>query len=214
MRAKRGESLTKSVFLLAFDLRKEKLVNRRELGYLLRAAALAELMMSGNLADESGKARAVSAPADPDPLRAAVWEQIANSPPKAWQRWIRMDRRHAFRLVRDALAADRLIRVEQRRILLFRVERITLRRPYVSRRLADRVGRAIRGGRPVSRIESDVRALAALAAAARLKTVLLTGDRRRQKERIAALSTPIEPITTALRESVDAAARQGTAGGG
>jgi hypothetical protein len=60
---KQGESLTRSTFLLAFDLRKEKLTQRDVLGYLLRAAALAELLLAGNLADESGKARARTAPA-------------------------------------------------------------------------------------------------------------------------------------------------------
>ncbi|SDK23076.1 GOLPH3/VPS74 family protein [Nonomuraea jiangxiensis] len=212
-RAERGESLTKAAFLLAFDLRKEKLVNRRELGYLLRAAALAELMLGGNLADESGKVRAVSAPAGSDPLRSAVWEQIANSPPRSWQHWIGKDRTQAYRLVRDELAADRSIRVERHRVLVFRVERITLRRPYVSRRLAERVGRAVRGGRPVGHLGSDVRVLAALASAARLKTIPPARDRHHQKERIATLSEPIETITTALRKAIDAARRAATSGG-
>ncbi|MEV0235845.1 GPP34 family phosphoprotein [Nonomuraea sp. NPDC050786] len=203
---KQGESLTRSAFLLAFDLRKQKLTQRSELGYLLRAATLAELLLAGNLADESGKARARTAPAaEPGSLRAAVWEQISNSPPRSWRRWVRKDTGKAVRVVRDELAAARLISVERHRILLFPVERITLRKAYLSRRLAERVGRAIRGGRPVGHLDEDVRVLAALATAAQLRTVLPSSrETRLRQDRIQQLSAPVEPIATALRKSIEA----------
>ncbi|MBF8190665.1 GPP34 family phosphoprotein [Nonomuraea sp. K274] len=210
--AKQAESLPASAFLLAFDLRKERLANRGELGFLLRAAALAELMLAGVLADESGKARAVAEPADPGPLQAAVWEQITNSPPRSWRHWIRKDNAGAVRVVRDELAAARLVRVERRRILLFPVERITLRRPYVSRRLAERVGRAIRGGRPVARLEPDVRVLAALAGSARLRTVAPGREARHHADRIEQLAAPVEPVATALRKTVEAASQAKASG--
>ncbi|RVX43865.1 Golgi phosphoprotein 3 GPP34 [Nonomuraea polychroma] len=204
---KQSESLTRSAFLLAFDLRKGKLTQQGELGYLLRAATLAELLLAGNLADESGKARALTAPAaEPDSLRAVVWEQISNSPPRSWRRWVQKDSGKAVRVVRDELAAARVIRVERRRILLFPVERITLRKAYLSRRLAERVGRAIRGGQPVGHLDEDVRVLAALATAYRLKTVVPSWrETRLRRDRIQQLSAPVEPIATALRKSVEAA---------
>ncbi|MGN9842459.1 GOLPH3/VPS74 family protein [Nonomuraea sp. H19] len=204
-RVAQGESLPRSAFLLAFDLRKEKLTGRGSLGYLLRAAALAELLLGGNLADESGKARAVTAPADPGPLEAAVWEQIANSPPRSWRRWVGKDSSLAYRLVRDELEAARLIRVERRRILLFPAKRITPRRPYLSRRLAEQVGRAVRGGQPTGRLAQDVRVLAALAGAARLTVVLSEREWRRHTKRIEDLSAPVEPVATALRKIFDTA---------
>lgn len=211
---KQGESLTRSTFLLAFDLRKEKLTQRDVLGFLLRASALAELLLAGNLVDESGKARARTAPAaEPGSLPAVVWEQISSSPPSSWRQWVQKDNGKAFRLVRDELAAARVISVERRRILLFPVERITPRKAYLSRRLAERVGRAIRGGRPVGHLDEDVRVLAALATAARLKTVVPSWrERRLLRDRIRQLSVPIEPIATALRKSVEAATA-GSAGG-
>ncbi|MFG2075694.1 GOLPH3/VPS74 family protein [Nonomuraea maritima] len=207
MEKHQGEPLTRSAFLLAFDLRKERLVDRGLLGYLLRATALAELLLAGHLADEAGKVRAVSPPpAAAGPLHAAVWEQIDTSPPRTWRRWISKDHTDAFRLVRDELETARLIRVERHRVLLFPVERITPRKPYVSRRLVERVGRALHDGLPVSRVDADVRVLAALTASARLRTVLAArqGSRPR-KDRIAHLSTPVEPIATALRKVVAAA---------
>jgi hypothetical protein len=204
-RVERGESLTRSAYLLAFDPRKEKLTQWAELGYLLRAAALAELVLAGHLADESGKPRALTAPAArPGSLRAVLWDQISNSPPRSSQRWLMRDLSPSVRMVRDELAADRVIRVERRRVLLFPVERITLRKAYLSRRLAERVGRAIHGGRPVAHLDDDVRVLAALVTAARLQTVVpYSQEPRLRRERIQQLSAPVEPITTALRKCVE-----------
>lgn len=205
---RQDEPLTRSAFLLAIDLRKERLANRGQLGYLLRAAALTELLLAGNLADESGKARAVSAPAgaEPESLPAIIWEQISNSPPRSWQRWIRKDQGKAIRLVRDELAAARVIRVERRRILIFPVDRIAPRKAYLTRKLAERVGRAIRGGQPVGRLELDTRVLAALAAAAQITTVLPSRrETYQRRDRIQLLSAPVEPVATALRKTVQAA---------
>jgi hypothetical protein len=203
--AEQGESLPASAFLLAFDPRKERLAIGRDLGRFMRAAALAELVMNGNLADESGKARAVTAPARPGPLQAAVWEQITSSPPRTWRRWIDWDRTNAYRLIRDELATARLVEVEHHRFLVFRYERIKPRRLYLSRKLAERVGRAIRGGQPVGRVDQDVRALAALAAAVKLKTVVSGRELRERKGRLDELAGPVRPVSTALRKSVDAA---------
>jgi hypothetical protein len=126
---------------------------------------------------------------------------------------VQKDNGKAVLVVRDELAAARLISVERRRILLFPVERITPRKAYLSRRLAERVGRAIRVGRPVGHLDEDVRVLAALAMAARLKTVVPSRrETRLLRDRIQQLSVPIEPIATALRKSVEAAAA-GSAGG-
>ncbi|GAA2214640.1 hypothetical protein GCM10009850_101050 [Nonomuraea monospora] len=212
---KQDETLTRSAFLLAFDLRKERLTNRGELGYVLRAAAMSELLLEGSLADEAGKARAVREPADAGTgsLRAIVWEQISGSPPRSWRRWVAKDPAKAVRAVRDELAADRLIRVERHRVLFFPVERIVPRKAYLSRRLAERVGRAIRGGQPVGRVDQDVRVLAALAAAAGAKAILGRGEARRYRHRIEQLAAPVEPIATALRKSLESRRQSGAAGG-
>ncbi|GAB2934493.1 GPP34 family phosphoprotein [Nonomuraea fastidiosa] len=209
------EPLTRSAFLLAFDLRKDRLVQRMELGHLLRAAALAELLLQGCLTDEDGKAKAVHPPegAGSGSLPAIVWEQISASPPRSWRRWIRKDHAKAVEVVRDELAAERLIRVERRRVLLFPVERIVPRKPYLSRRLAERAGRAVQGGRPVGRVEPDIRVLAALAVAARLKAVAGRRDRA-ARDRLDQLGQPVEPIVTALRKAIDAVKKSGPSGEG
>ncbi|MEV0588627.1 GPP34 family phosphoprotein [Nonomuraea sp. NPDC050310] len=197
-----GESLAESVFLLAFDVRKQRLAGLSDLGYVVRAAVLAEFLLNGNVADEGGKVRPLTPPVAPTALEAAVWEQLSASPPRSWSRWINKNATLAYRLVRDELVAARLVHVEHRRILFFPVQRVTPRRPYVSRRLAERVTSAARGGQPVGRLPQELRALAALAAAAKMTTVLSQREWRQYRKRTDELSAPIEPITTALRKTL------------
>lgn len=202
---KPSESLPAQLFLLAFDLRKERLTGRSELGYLLRAAALAELLMHGHLVHTSGKACVASTPADLYPASAAVWTQIAQAPPRSWRRWIGTDRKLVFDLACDELAIAGVIKVERRRVLgVFPYTEITLRRPYVARRLHEQVGGAIRGGHPVKRIDPTIRALAALAAAGELSVVIGWTERLRYKARLTQLTEPIEPVTTALHKTITA----------
>ncbi|MCF6470326.1 GPP34 family phosphoprotein [Nonomuraea sp. MG754425] len=212
---KQDETLTRAAFLLAFDLRKERLANRGVLGYLLRATTLAELLLAGDLADDSGRARAVTAPAGAGPksLRAIVWEQISASPPRPWRHWVGKDHTKAVHLVRDELAADRLIRVERHWVLVFPVQRIVPRKAYLSRRLAERVGRAVRGSRPVARVERKLGALAALAVTARLKGVVDEREAHLHRDRIRQLATPVEPIVTALHKNIETAQYMKTSGG-
>jgi hypothetical protein len=208
-----AETLPEKVFLLAVDSRRGRLAGGFELGYTLRAAALAELLLRGHLRDESGKARVAKPASGLDPLLQAVWEEIEPAAPRSWRRWIARGRGRALRATRDVLAEKKVIRVEKRRILLlFPATRITLRRPHPVHQLAGEVRRAIRGGQPVARVEPRVGALAALASVSPIKTVLDSSGRRRFKERLATLGKPIEPIPAALREVI--AAMRASASGG
>jgi hypothetical protein len=205
------ESLPEKLFLLAIDTRRERLTGGPELGYALRAAALADLVLRGHLRDESGKASVAKPASGLDPLLRGVLEEIHQAGPRSWRRWITRGRGQAIRATREALAGAGLISVENRRVLgLFRATRTTLRRP--AHRLAEDVGRAIRGGQPVARVDPEVAALAALASAGPLRTVIGTGERRKFKRRLADLGGPIEPIPAVLRRAI-ATARSADSGG-
>ncbi|MFD2417062.1 GPP34 family phosphoprotein [Amycolatopsis pigmentata] len=195
------ESLPEKLFLLAVDARQERLRGGLELGYALRAAALADLLLRGHLRDESGKACVAKPASGLDPLLQGVWEEVERAGRCSWRRLINRGRGQAIRATRDALAGAGVIRVGKRRVLgLFPATKITLRGSV--HRLADEVGRAIRGGGPVARIDPDVAALAVLASAIPLRTVISVGERRRFKKRRAALGEPIEPIPDALRRVI------------
>nr|WP_316043364.1 GPP34 family phosphoprotein [Actinomadura sp. CNU-125] len=84
------ESLPARMFLLAYDLRKQKMTKRgRHLGYLLRAAALTELYLDGRLGDDDkARPRPGTPGADPYGLVAQIAEAAR---PRSWQHWVRKD---------------------------------------------------------------------------------------------------------------------------
>ncbi|TVT30747.1 GPP34 family phosphoprotein, partial [Amycolatopsis rhizosphaerae] len=193
-------SLPAKMFLLTYDARRDRFTARAELGYLLRAAALADLVLRGHLADESGKAWPVKPFTGADPVLSELWGRITGAPPRSWRRRLGPGRRQAIRSVRDQLAEAGLIGLEPRRALgLIPYSKVTVRDQASVRSLGERVGRAIRGGEPAVRVAPDCAVLAALAASAGLRVVLKLGERRRYRQRLAELGRPVEPICTALR---------------
>jgi hypothetical protein len=198
------ESLPAELFLLAYDTRKARLTRRSQLGYVLRAAALTELWLSGHLVDADGKARPGKAkPGVLDPLLGNVLGQVENAPGKKWRHWIRKDYRATVHVVRAQLAAERIIKVEQHRVLgIFPATRITLRHPRLATRLASRVNTATRASQPLSRVGPHDAALAALVAAGDLKVVLSGAQRRQAKVRLAQLTEAAGPVPPALRKVI------------
>jgi len=202
------------MFLLAFDPQRGKLTARGELAHMVRAAALADLVLNGHLTDEGGKPAAGGYPGQLDPVLMQVWEQISQASPKSWRRWIGKDRRRTYLSVRDQLAEARVLKLERRRIAgLIPYTRVVLRETGTARRLNERVGRAVRGSEPAYRVDPETAALAALASAAQLRVALSGKDRRRFKDRIRRLGERIEPISTALRKTISAQRAAAASGG-
>jgi hypothetical protein len=211
-------SLAERLYLLSYDPTRKRFTGSGERGLLLRAAALTELLAAGALRDEGGKAVAVPAARPPqDPLLALVLEEIgASGRPRTWQHWVRHRDRHAKGLVRDRLAAARWIRVQPRRLLgLFPVDDVTVRDTRAVRRLLDSARSALHGARAEGIAEADAAAVA-LAAAARLRTVVSRADAKQRQDRIEALTARTGPVAKALRKAVDSrhAATAAAAGGG
>lgn len=198
------ESLPAKMFLLAFDLRRNRLTARDELGYLVRAAALADLVLNGRLRDEGGKVMATGPVSAADPVFDDLWSAIEADPGRSWRRWIERGRRETFAAVRGQLAAGHVISAEPARFLgLFPYTRVTLRDTRAARRVAEQVSRAIRGGQAASRVDSDAGVLAALAAAGQLRVVAGIRDRRQFKSRLDTFGEPVEPIVKALRRAIN-----------
>lgn len=199
------ESLPAKLFLLAFDSRRGRLTARDELGYLLRAAALAELVLNGRLRDEGGKAVAGDRVPGGDPVLDELWAEVEAGGARSWRRLVERDRKRTFRAVRDQLAGARVVQLEDARFLgLFPYTRVVLRDSRYARRIAEQVGRAIRGGQPQDRVPQDAAVLAALAAAGQLKVVLGGRDRRQFKDRLDRFAEPVQPIAKALRRALTA----------
>lgn len=195
------ESLPARMFLLAYDLRKQRMGGTAgRLGYVLRAAALTELYLDGRLVEE----RRRPAPGTPGDDPYGVVGQIASSRPRSWQYWVRKGNRSMVATVREELERDGWIRVRRTRVLgLFPVHRVTVRDPRVVKALWGGASSALRG-KPVAHVNSYDAAAVALAAAGELKTVLPGGDRRRHKRRIAELTARSGPAAPAMRKVIQA----------
>lgn len=198
------EALAARLFLLAYDPQTGRLAGRwTRLGRILRAAALLDLQLQGNLADDNGRARSAKAADPADPVLVGVLEDIRRIGPRKWQTWI--DRRHGriVRDVRDQLEQARLIKVERYHVLgVFPAHRITLRHPLVRRQLLRNATDTLRPARLVTRIDLRDAAIVVLAATGDLRTVLTKDQRKRHKERLAQLAVRVGPIVPALRKAL------------
>ncbi len=195
-------SLPQRLSLLAYDTRRRRLRGRTQLGHLLRAAALTDLLLRGLVADDRGKV-VTGRPADPldDPVLGAVLRQVAESRPRSWSHWVRSGQRPLRRAVREQLEEGGWIQVEQRRVLgIFPASRIAVRDTRVLRRLAAIVGRTLGAGLPAARVDPADAALVALAAAGELSTAVSRRQRREHRQRIASLGERAGPAVPALRK--------------
>jgi Golgi phosphoprotein 3 (GPP34) len=197
------DSLAARVFLLAYDPERSRLTARSKLGKVLRAAVLIDLQLTGNLADDNGRARATTNPAPTDPVIAGVLEELRAVGPRRWRHWI--DRRGGatVRQVRDELARAHLIKVEPHRVLgIFPADRITLRHPLVRRQLLQNARDVLRPSRLVSRVDLRDASIVVLASTADLRTVLTKDQRIRHKDRLAQLAVRVGPVVPALKKSL------------
>ncbi|WP_141584300.1 GPP34 family phosphoprotein [Actinomadura sp. WMMA1423] len=193
------DSLPARMYLLAYDLRKQRMTRGgTRLGYVLRAAALTELYLDGRLGEE--RRRPVPGTPGDDPY--GVLAQIAASRPRSWQHWVRKDARSIVPTVREELARGGWIRVRSRRVLgLFPHQDVTVKDPRVVKALWGGASSALRG-RPVAHVNSYDAAAVALAAAGELKTVLPGADRRRHRRRIEELTARTGPAAVAVRKVI------------
>ncbi|ABG92343.1 conserved hypothetical protein [Rhodococcus jostii RHA1] len=88
-----------------------------ELGALVRAGVLAELYLTGEVADRKGHAVIESTPVLPGALEQHLIAQISASHPRTWEHWIGTDPRPTERLARDQLVSETIVATEQRRSL-------------------------------------------------------------------------------------------------
>jgi hypothetical protein len=193
------QTLPERLYLLAYDARRRRLTASAQLGYVLRAAALADLQLRGLLADEAGRVRATGQQAA-EALLGPVLEQVARSRPRGWAHWVRAGQRPLQRAVRARLEAGGWIRVEPRRVLgVFPAARVTVTDRRVLEELGGIVARTLAGDQPVAAVDPADAALVALAAAGELPTAIPRRRRRQHRRRIAQLSERTGPAVPALR---------------
>jgi len=200
------DGLAARLFLLAYDPERGRLAAGSRLGKILRAAALVDLQLSGNLADDNGRARLTTTVDPAHPVLAGVLDDIRRLGPRKWRTWIERHPRAIVREVRDELERARLIKVEPHRTLgLFPADRITLRQPLVRRQLLQSATDTLRPARLVTRIDLRDAAIVVLAATGDLRTVITKDQRTRHKDRLAQLAVRVGPVVPALKKSLQQA---------
>ncbi|MDJ1136139.1 GOLPH3/VPS74 family protein [Streptomyces iconiensis] len=207
------ESLPAQLFLLACDPEKEKVTGRDSLGYVVRAAALAELEIQDCLRDDGGKARARDRRTG-DAFLDGVLRGIAAQPrPRRWKTLVAKERRQTLDALESALESAGLISVERRTL---RPRRVRARDRELPQRLRAQAAGILCGDVPVSQVEPRQAALTAMAALGKLSPLVTWRDRHQHRHRLKELTAAAGPAGPALKKALDArnAAVASSGGGG
>jgi hypothetical protein len=194
-------SLPARVYLTAYDTQRKKLTRTSRLHHLVRTAALEELTLRGLIADRDGTVVVAGHQTTGDPVLDDVLSQIRGSKPRNWKHWVGKQGTKTRNALRDQLAAERVIRVERRRILgLIPHSDVTLRDGRAAKELQATAARALTGATPTPRLDPRDVSLAAIAAIGELDTVCKGSVRRENRNRIKELIALSGPAVPALKK--------------
>lgn len=195
-------SLAASLYLLTYDPRTGKPTGAHT-GYLVRAAALTELVQRGMLTDADGRPCPVPDAGTGDPALDGLLELIGESRPRTWQTWVGHQPRLTEHAVRDQMVAAGYLRSSGRRVLgLFPAREYTLERADAVAGMRDEVVGVLLGGQPVAEVSEREAALVALAAAGELRTVVTATDAKVRKDRIIELGERCQGVGSALEKVI------------
>ncbi|MFF7586246.1 GPP34 family phosphoprotein [Kitasatospora purpeofusca] len=216
-----SRALHLSGYLLAFDTRSQSLQDRTRTGFLVRAAALAELAHRGAVTEDgAGHVRVVSADPTGDGVLDALLAE-AGSTSRGWKSWIRRDREDTLEAVEQRLAVLGVVTVADRdphgRVVPHRP--VSMDDPREALDLQARVAELVRGSTPPAEAPFRDAVLAALAAHGHLRLVLTRHDRKAHADRVSALTDRLATTAPGLARAVSGLnltmiAAQGGMGGG
>ncbi|MFC5667795.1 GPP34 family phosphoprotein [Kitasatospora misakiensis] len=199
-----SRALHLSTYLLAFDTRAQSLQDRSRAGFLVRAAALAELAHRGAVAEDgSGHVQVVSTDPTGDGVLDALLAELGSAP-RTWKAWIRRNRDDTLEAVEERLAALGVVTMADRdphgRVVPQRA--VSLDDPREAQDLQLHVAELVRAGGPPAEAPFADAVLAALAAHGHLRLVLSRHDRKAHAARITALTDRLAPDTPGLARAV------------
>ncbi len=201
-----NHSLPQRMYLLGYDTAKNRLdpASVPVRGSLLRAAAVAELVIGGLLLDRDGKAgRTAAAGLTPeDPFLARVLDDAPGEKPRRWFSVVERDWHKAEGIVRDQLTDAGVISVEKHRALgLFPVRDITLAEPQEVDALRERVRHAVVSGLDPATVAIEDAVLAMLSVEGDVYTVFGAKEQRAYKSAIRALADHVDTVLPGLRKA-------------
>ncbi len=212
------KTLPAKLYLLACNPVGERLSSGRELGILLRGAALADLSMRKFLRDDTGKALASGTKRSGDPVLDEILREISEAPPRSWSAWVRRGGRATVRAIEQQLESTGLISVRQLRVFgLFPARRISVMEPGMVEELRERLRNTLEGAQKAEDVDKFDAALVSLAAAGSLRGALSRKEERGYAGRINELTArcgAVAPSVARVIRQVKAARAATYAGGG
>ncbi|NKY53268.1 GOLPH3/VPS74 family protein [Nocardia vermiculata] len=198
------ESLPAKAYLLAYRTDRRRVRDRHLLGYLVRAAALADLLLRGHIVDVGGAARVTGAGgATGDPVLDDTLTMIRASRPRQWRHWIRKGHLEALRLVQAQLVdAGVLVPEPGRAMGVLPVHRTVVRNRTHRLSLCSAVDGALRVPGDTAAIAPADAVLTALIAAAKLHHVVSREARHHHRSRLDTLASSALPVVRALQVTV------------
>ena len=215
-------SLPAEAYLLACDVERERLPDRRRAALLVRAAALTDLVLRGLVADADGRPVVSGGGRTGHLVLDDLLAELAADPHRKWRQWVRRDARGTLQSLEAQLDAAGVITLRTSHVLgLVPRRRPVVRDRAVVQRLRALVRDAVDGTTPASRIDPRTAALTALVAAAELNTVVSRRDRRRARarldelgERAGAAVPALHKVLREVRAARSAAVATASGGGG
>jgi hypothetical protein len=183
------KTLPAKLYLLSVDPDSERLSTSRELGTLLRGAALADLSMRKFLREEGGKVVASGTKRSGDAVLDALLREISEAPARTWRSWVRGGARSTLRAVEEQLESAGLITVRDLRVLgIFPARRIGVADAEIAGALRESVRNALYGNESVAEVDKFDAALVLLAGAGGLRGLVPRKDERKYAGRMKELS--------------------------
>ncbi|MFE1838317.1 GOLPH3/VPS74 family protein [Streptomyces sviceus] len=210
------EALHHRMYLLAYDEAAKGPYDRSRTGLLVRAAVLTELALRGRVAERGdGDVTVTGTGSTGDPVLDDVLREARG---QGWKQLVRRRRRRTLTAVEDRLAALGLVTVQSSRTGRGG-RRVTVPDPAALRSVHDRVSAVLHGDAPVHEIPAADTALAALAAAGKIRSVLSRREARVLRERVDACTSRLGALAPGLEKAVRGLnttmiAAQGGMGGG
>jgi Golgi phosphoprotein 3 (GPP34) len=199
------ESLPARVYLAAYDAERNRLTGRSWLGYALRGAALADLLLSGHIVDDNGRVQpGTLRTASTDPVLQDVLSEVVAAPGVRWRSLVNRHRRETKNAVAAQLDAGGWIQLD-RPATWWRRSRISLRDVRSVSRVKEQVAAVLRSPMPIDRTPPTEVALVAVLALAEIRTAISRDQKRQYGDRIKAAVVAAGPPIDALKHAISQA---------
>jgi hypothetical protein len=175
------QTLPAATYLLAYDTTKKDLAKKAWLEYLIRGAALGELILGGHLSGDARRAQAVQAGKPADPMLSRVLDDVVQSDRPSWKHLLHTHARETLASVEQQLTRDSAISIGPG-------GSVAAADPAAVESLQDAARTALTGRHDPDGLSEREAALAALAAIVPLPTVLSRKEQRSHAITIDAIS--------------------------